>query len=124
MLKITYLEDGINLEYLEESVEVWKADRILVNLRAGVCIYVESSIANIVLSINSETHNLVKLAENQPIELIPCDEDYLEVGLIGTWLAQTKNSEEGVFVCELNQEIEYSLYSLWQASQVGASVIN
>jgi hypothetical protein len=124
MLKITYLEDGINLEYLEESVEVWKADRILVNLRAGVCIYVESSIANIVLSINSGTHNLVKLAENQPIELIPCDEDYLEVGLIGTWLARTKNSEEGVFVCELNQEIEYSLYSLWQASQVGASVIN
>ncbi|MEO0014070.1 MAG: hypothetical protein RLZZ535_2459 [Cyanobacteriota bacterium] len=124
MLKITYLEDGINLEYLEEAVEVWKADRILVNVRAGVCIYVESSIANIVLSINSGIHSLVKLAENQPIELIPCDEDYLEVSLIGTWLAETKNSEEGVFVCELNHEIEYSLYRLWQASQVGASVIN
>jgi hypothetical protein len=124
MLKITYLEDGINLEYLEESVEVWKANRILVNLRAGVCIYVESSIANIVLSISSGTHNLVKLAENQPIELIPCDENYLEVGLIGTWLAQTKNSEEGVFVCEFNHEIEYSLYCLWQVSQIGTSVIN
>lgn len=124
MLKITYLEDGINLEYLEEAVEVWKANRILVNLRAGVCIYFESSIANIVLSISSETKNLVKLAENQPIELIPCDDNYLEVGLIGTWLAQTKNSEEGVFVCELNPEIEYSLYRLWQASQVGASIIN
>lgn len=124
MLKITYLEDEINLEYLEEAVEVWKANRILVNLRAGVCIYFESSIANIVLSISSETKNLVKLAENQPIELIPCDDNYLEVGLIGTWLAQTKNSEEGVFVCELNPEIEYSLYTLWQASQVGASIIN
>lgn len=124
MLKITYLEDGINLEYLAESVEVWKANRILVNLHAGVCIYVESSIANIVVSINSEIHSLVKLAENQPIELIPCDEDYLEVGLIGTWLAQTKNSEEGIFVCELNHEIEYSLYKLWQASQIGASIIN
>lgn len=124
MLKITYLEDGINLEYLEEAVEVWKANRILVNLRAGVCIYFESSIANIVLSISAETNNLIKLAENQPIELIPCDDNYLEVGLIGTWLAQTKNSEEGVFVCELNHEIEYSLYRLWQASQVGTSVIN
>jgi hypothetical protein len=124
MLKITYLEDEINLEYLEEAVEVWKANRILVNLRAGVCIYVESSIANIVLSINSGTNNLIKLAENQPIELIPCDDDYLEVGLIGTWLAQTENSEEGVFVCELNHEIEYSLYRLWQASQVGTSVTN
>ncbi|NJO98244.1 MAG: hypothetical protein HC764_21480 [Pleurocapsa sp. CRU_1_2] len=124
MLKITYLEDGINLEYLEEAVEVWKANRILVNLRAGVCIYFESSIANIVLSISSETNNLVKLAENLPIELIPCDDNYLEVSLIGTWLAQTKNSEEGVFVCELNHEIEYSLYRLWQASQVGTSVIN
>lgn len=127
MLKITYLEDGINLEHLEESIEVWKADRILVNLRAGVCIYVESSIANIVLSINSEIHslnNLIGLAEHQPIELVPCDEDYLEVGLLGTWIAQGKDSEEGVFVCELNPEIEYCLHRLWQESQVGASVIN
>jgi len=124
MLKITYLEEGINLEYLEESLEVWKADRILVNLRAGVSVHVESSIANIVVAINSGIHSLLQLAQNQPIELVPCDEEYLEVGLLGSWIAQRRDSEEGVFVCELSQEIEYCLYRLWTASQVGTSVIN
>jgi hypothetical protein len=124
MLKITYLEEGINLEYLEESLEVWQADRILVNLRAGVSVHVESSIANIVLAMNSGIHSLLQLAQNQPIELVPCDEEYLEVGLLGTWIAQRKDSEEGVFVCELSQEIEYCLYRLWTVSQVGTSVIN
>lgn len=124
MLKITYLEDAIYLEYLEKTLEVWQAERILVNLRAAVSICVESSIASIVLPINSRLNNLIKLAENQPIELIPCDEEYVEVGLIGIWLAQNENSEEGVFVCELNHEIEYCLYSLWQESQVGTPVIN
>jgi hypothetical protein len=124
MLKITYLEEGINLEYLEESLEVWKADRILVNLRAGVSVHVESSIANIVLAINSGIHSLLQLAQNQPIELMPCDEEYLEVGLLGTWIAQRKDSEEGVFVCELSPEIESCLHRLWIASQVGASLIN
>jgi hypothetical protein len=124
MLKITYLEEGINLEYLEESLEVWKADRILVNLRAGVSVHVESSIANIVLAMNSGIHNLLQLAQNQPIELVPCDEEYLEVGLLGTWIAQRRDSEEGIFVCELSPEIESCLYRLWIASQAGASVIN
>lgn len=124
MLKITYLEDEIYLEFLEKSVEVWKADRILVNLRAAVSIYVESSIASIVLPINSRINSLIKLAENQPIELVPCDEEYVEIGLMGTWLAQGEDSEEGVFVCELSHEIEYCLYRLWQESQIGTSVIN
>lgn len=124
MLKITYLENGIYLEHLKESIDVWKAKRILLNLSAGISIHTESTIANIVLLINPEINSLVKLAEDQPIELMPCDEDYLEVGLLGTWLAQSKESEEGVFVCELNPKIELCLYRLWEASQVGASVIN
>ncbi|MEO1672805.1 MAG: alr0857 family protein [Cyanobacteria bacterium J06631_2] len=124
MLKITYLENEIYLEYLDKSIEVWKADRILVNLRAAVSIYVESSIASIVLPITSSLNSLIRLAENQSIEIVPCDEEYLEVGLLGTWLAQESTSEEGVFVCELNPEIEYCLYRLWQESQIGTSVIN
>ncbi|MEM6611842.1 MAG: alr0857 family protein [Cyanobacteria bacterium P01_C01_bin.72] len=122
MLKITYLESEIYLEYLDKSIEVWQADRILVNLRAGVSIYVESSIASLVLPITSSLNSLIKLAENQSIEIVPCDEKYLEVSLLGTWVAQESTSEEGVFVCELNPEIEYCLYRLWQESQVGTSI--
>ena len=124
MLKVTYLEDEIYLEQLDKSVEVWKKDRILVNLRAAIGIYVESSIASVVLPITSNVNSLVKLAPGQPIELVPCDEEYLEISLMGTWVAQERDSEEGVFVCELSDEIENCLCQLWQEAQVGTSVIN
>ena len=124
MLKITYLEDGICLEYLEKSLKAWKAERILVNLRAAISVYVESSIASIILPITPKVSSLVRLAQSQPIEFVPCDEEYLEISLPGTWVAQESACEEGVFVCELNCDLEHYLYRLWQESQVGTSVIS
>jgi len=124
MLKITYLENDIYLEQLDKSVEAWKADRILVNLRAAFSIYVESSIASIILPITYRVGSLIALAKEQPIELVPCDEEYLEVALIGTWMSKEQDSEEGIFVCELSAEIENCLYELWQESQVSTSAIN
>ena len=124
MLKITYLENEIYLEYLQKSVEAWKADRILVNLRAAVSIYIESSIASLILPINfSELKNLGELAKIELLDLIPCDDQYIEVALSGTWVAQSKTSETGVFVCELSPESERFLYKLWQESQIETSLI-
>lgn len=124
MLKITYLEDAINLEYLDRSIEDWKAERVLVNLRAAASIYAESSIASLILPISADIYSLLKLAENQPIELVPCDEDYIEIGLLGIWMAEQEDSEEGVFVCELNEAIEHCLYRIWEKSRLGTSVTN
>lgn len=125
MLKITYLEDGIYLEYLEESVETWKASRVLVSLRAGASIYTESSRACLVLPAYTPYLScLVELEERKLIQIAPCDEEYLEVSLSGTWVAQSEDSEEGVFVCELNHSSEYFLYKLWQESQIGTSVMS
>ena len=125
MLKITYLEDGIYLEYLSESVEAWKANRVLVSLRAGASIYTESSTASIVLpAYTPYLAALVELEEKKLIQITPCDEEYLEVSLSGIWVAKSETSEEGVFVCELNHSSESFLYQLWQKSQVGASVVS
>lgn len=125
MLKITYLDDTINLEYLQKSVEVWKSERILVNLRAAVSIYTESSIASFLLPVNPFALKLLKtLTEKELIDVIPCDEGYIEVSLAGTWVSYTKNNESGIFVCELDQKSEYLLYELWQESQVSASVVS
>lgn len=124
MLKITYLENEIYLEQLDKSVEAWKSERILVNLRATFSIYVESSIASIVLPISPNVNSLVGLATGQPIDLIPCDEEYLEVSLMGTWLSKEQDSEEGVFVCELSPEIENCLTRLWQEAQLCTSGID
>lgn len=124
MLKITYLENAINLEYLQKPVEVWKSERILVNLRAGVSVYTESSIASFLLPVNPFALKLLKnLTEKELIDMIPCDEGFIEVSLSGTWISYTENNESGIFVCELDQKNEYLLYELWQESQVSASVV-
>lgn len=125
MLKITYLEDTTYLEYLQKSVEVWKTERILVNLRAAVSIYTESSIASFLLPVNAfALQELRSLVEKELIDVIPCDEEYVEVSLSGTWISQTESNESGIFVCELDHQSEYLLYELWQESQVSASVVS
>lgn len=123
MLKITYLEDGIYLEHLEESVEKWKADRMLVSLRAAVSIYVESSTASLILPANiSCLRDLAELEAKKLIEITLCDEEYIEATLLGTWIASSPDSEEGIFVCDLNHSSEYFLYKLWQETQIASSV--
>lgn len=124
MLKITYIEEEIFFEHLQQPVEAWQADRILVNLRAAVSVYVESSVASLVLPIDSCLKDLVWLAEKELIDIVLCDEEYVEVSLLGTWIAEHKNSEQGIFVCELSSDSEHCLYQLWQKAQIGTSVIS
>ncbi|MEM9507522.1 MAG: alr0857 family protein, partial [Cyanobacteria bacterium P01_E01_bin.35] len=105
MLKITYLEDDVCLEHLSKSVAVWKSERILLNLRAAVGVFTESSIATLVFPTNLPCLNkFVNLAKQEQIEVIPCDEDYIEVSLSGTWIAQAEDSEAGIFVCEISHD--------------------
>ena len=124
MLKITYIEEEISVEQIQESVEAWKANRILVNLRASVSVYVESSVATLVLPIDSCLKDLVQLTEKELIDIILCDREYVEVSLLGTWIAEHKNSEQGIFVCELSSDSEHCLYQLWQKAQTEASIIS
>ena len=123
MLKITYLENEIRLEYLQQPVEVWKSDRILVNLRAAASVYVESSMASLIFPIDSCIRELVELASKELIDIFPCDEECIEVTLLGTWLAENQSSEIGIFVCELSPDSERRLCKLWQESQIETSAI-
>ena len=126
MLKITYTETGFNLEYLTESLETWVGKRTLVSLRAATSIYVEPYTASLIFNANLPyLKDLKTLTEdNETMELTACDDEYLEVSLQGTWVSSQENSEEGVFVCEMNQNIEFFFNKLWQESQLGASVMS
>lgn len=125
MLKITYLEDEIYLEHLEESIEAWKANRILVNLRAGASIFVEESTACLVIPIDTPyLMGLAELEAKKQIEIVPCDTEYLEVVLPGIWVTSNEDSEEGIFACALHRSSESFLYRIWQESQVSPSVIS
>ena len=123
MLKITYLEDEICLEHLQQPVEVWKSDRVLVNLRAAANVYVESSMASLIFPIDFCIRELVELASKELIDIFPCDEECIEVALLGTWVAENRSSEIGIFVCELSPDSEHRLYQLWQESQIETSAI-
>ena len=123
MIKITYLENEIRLEHLIKSTEVWKSDRILLNLRAGISIYAESGVGSLVFPVNPFfIEDLNKLAQTDRIDVSPCDEEYVEVSLTGTWIAENQDSEEGIFICDLSCDRERLLYQLWQESFVEASV--
>lgn len=125
MLKITYLEEEIYLEYLQEPVEIWKASRALVSLRAGASIYMESGIACLIFPANIPyLSRLPELESRGNVEITICDEEYIEVSLEGTWVSMSADSEEGVFVCDLNHRNEDFLYQLWQESQIGSSVMS
>ena len=49
MLKITYTNTGFYLEHLQDSLETWLLDRVLLCLRASTSIYVEPSTASVLL---------------------------------------------------------------------------
>lgn len=126
MLKITYTETGFYLEYLTESLETWVGKRTLVSLRAATSISVEPYTASLMLDANLPyVKDLKTLTEDSEImELTVCDDEYLEISLQGTWVSSQENSEEGVFVCELNQNTEFFLNKFWQESQLGTSVMS
>ena len=123
MLKITYLEDEIHLEHLQQPIEVWKSDRIIVNLRAAASVYIESSMASLIFPIDSCIRELIELASKELIDIFPCDEECIEVALSGTWVAENQSSEIGIFVCELSPDSEHCLYRLWQECQIETSAI-
>ncbi len=125
MLKITYLEDGIYLEYLSESLKTWTDRRILVSLRATANIYIKASTACLTLAADPlYFSDLQALQAREIIEVTPCDEEYVEVSFQGTWIATHQDSEEGVFVCDLSNSHEFFIYKLWQESQIGSSVMS
>lgn len=125
MLKVTYLESGLYLERLQETVEDWVALRVLLALRMGHRLVVERSTASLLLPIK-----LVKLSNLETVApkekamwFSRCDTEYIEVSLQGTWVSSSEQETEGVFVTTLNLAAEEMLFNLWQMSQIGASSV-
>jgi hypothetical protein len=128
MLKLTYTENGFNLEHLAQSLEDWATARVILALRSGTGFYAEPSTAAFLLPADlpylSDLEKLVQKENGDSIELSFCDGEYVEVILQGTWLASVPDSEEGIFVTVMSQRTEFFLYQLWQEVQIGASVVN
>ena len=128
MLKLSYTENSFILERLSEPLEKWVTNRVLLAVRSGTSLCVEPSSASFLLSKDlpylGDLVQSIKAFNRDVIDIVPADGNSLEVCLEGTWLAQSTNSNAGLFVCHIDEVIETFLCQLWQETQVSASVIN
>lgn len=118
MLKLTYTNDGFYIESLEQSLEAWVTNRVMLALRSGTSLCVEPSTASILIPLDfpcvDQLLDNAKTFKGEILEITPCDQQFLEVVLEGTWLGSDVASEEGLFVCRLSDRLE-SLLSGWSA---------
>ncbi len=118
MLKLTYTNDGFSIESLEQSLEVWVSNRVILAVRSGTSLCVEPSTASILIPLDfpwvDQLLENAKAFRGEILEITPCDQHSVEVVLEGTWLGSDVASEEGLFVCRLSDRLE-SLLSGWSA---------
>lgn len=128
MLKLTYTENGFSLEHLSQPLEKWVTNRVLLAIRSGTSLCVEPSSASFLLSADlphlEDLVQLIKPFSSDIIAIVPYDEDGFEVCLEGTWLAESTDSNTGLFVCQINEVIETFLCKIWQENQINTSVIS
>lgn len=114
MLKVTYTETGIYLEYCPEPLDLLLSDRICMYLHAQQPVAIQPMKASIPLPTTAAgVHDLARFHN---LTLSACDRDWLEITVPGLWITEAPNQEEGVFVTELNPHLEQRLLHLWKRS--------
>ncbi len=114
MLKLTYTNNKLSLDYLKKSLEDWINTRVLINVRSATSIYIESSKASFLVPADSSyIAELEKVNSENIMELCRCDSESVEVVLKGIWLTSEVGSETGVFVTELEESTESLLQKIF-----------
>ncbi|MFQ4136873.1 alr0857 family protein [Nodosilinea sp. PGN35] len=111
MLKLTYSDTDLSIEHLDLTVEAMVTQRSLVALRAGLPLVVQPGYGAFALPADLATD-----LGDSGLEITPCDYDWLEVTLRGTWLTDCATSAEGILVVELGCALERQIAVLWQRS--------
>ena len=128
MLKLTYTERSFYLECLSLSLEEWVAQRVILALRVGQSICVETSTASFLLPVDfpgvERLKAEVKRNDSEIMELSTCDSEYLEVTLRGSWLSDGSKDAVGVFVTTMSDRTEFFLHKIWQEAQACASAMS
>lgn len=120
MLKLTYIETGLYLERIAAPLEVLVAQRVILALRSGQPLHVEAGRASFLLPADAPglAHlEMVLRQEQSQITVTPVDDEYVEVSLYGSWIAERADAHEGMFVTTVSDRAEIFVYKLWQATQ-------
>lgn len=121
MLKLTYTELGLHLERLAGALEDVVVMRVILALRTGQPLQVEPGRASFLLPVDlSElVHLEIALWQecNGSITIIPVDDEFVEVSLSGSWVAESREGHEGMFLTVMSDQAELFVYKLWQMSE-------
>jgi hypothetical protein len=134
MLKLNYTDVGLFMEWTMTNPELLIAQRVLLAMRLGQTLYIEPGRASFLLPADIPELKVLEMALNREygsvVTLIAVDEEYVEVGLSGSWIAEDKDAHEGMFLAVMSvypergtasHRTEFLVYKLWQMSEVHIS---
>jgi hypothetical protein len=128
MLKLTYTENGFDIECINQSLEDWVQSRVTLALRIGQSFCVEPKTASFLLPADLPGVEKLKMetrfSDSEIINVCRCDAEYLEVTLRGSWISSGYEDTTGVLVCRLCDRIESLIEQLWLEAQTGLSAVN
>jgi hypothetical protein len=127
MLKLQYTETGLFMELVTGSLDIVVAQRVLLAIRAGQCLHVQPSSAAFLLPADAKGVEqlafVLRLEQQLAVTIVPVDEEFVEICVTGTWIAENANAEEGIFLTTLGERTEFWIHELWQLTQSAISYL-
>ncbi|MBD2093553.1 hypothetical protein H6F90_00090 [Trichocoleus sp. FACHB-591] len=125
MLKLNYTEGGLYMERVMTSLEVAIAQRVVLAMRLEQSLQVEPGHASFLLPADVPDLKHLETTLGQEcrgrVTVISVDDEFVEVSLSGSWIAESKEAHEGMFLTVLSDRAEFFLYKLWQMSEAHIS---
>jgi hypothetical protein len=127
MLKLTYTENGLQLERAAAPLEVLVAQRVVLAIRAGQQLHIAPGTASFLLNVHTpglaQLRRSLQMEQHSMMAIAPVDDDFVELTVQGSWLAEVVEAEEGVFVTALSHLTELLVMKLWEATQPQVSYL-
>lgn len=125
MLKLNYTDVGLYMERTMTNPELLIAQRVLLAMRLGQTLHVEPGRASFLLPADIPELEVLETSLHREygsvVTLIAVDEEFVEVGLSGSWIAEDKDAHEGMFLAVMSDRTEFLTYRLWQMSEARIS---
>jgi hypothetical protein len=121
------------MERVMTSPELAIAQRVVLAMRLGQSLQVEPGHASFLLPADvpelKELELTLGLECRGRVTVMPVDDEFVEVSLSGSWIAESKEAHEGMFLTVLSdslsetlrERVELLIYKLWQMSEAHVS---
>lgn len=125
MLKLNYTEVGLYMERTMTAPEMLLSQRVVLALRLEQSLHVEPSRASFLLPAGApelgQLESALRQECNPTVTVIPVDDKFVEVSLSGSWVAENREAQEGMFLTMMSERTEFFIYKLWQMSEAHIS---